>query len=114
MKLIAAVALLTLTATPVLAQTAPAMPATPAAPAPATPGAAVTTDSKFTIDTPIEQLVADPAAKAVVEGTIPGLSSHPSFDQFKAMSLTQVQPYSGGAITDEMIKKIAEGLAAIK
>ncbi|OYY78035.1 MAG: hypothetical protein B7Y43_08105 [Sphingomonas sp. 28-62-20] len=111
MKLIAAVALLTLTATPVLAQT---MPATPAAPAPATPGAAATAPAKLSIDSPIEQLVASPAAKAVVEGAIPGLSQHPSFDQFKAMTLAQVQPYSGGAITDEMIKKITDGLAAIK
>lgn len=111
MKLIAAAALLMVSATPVFAQTS-----APATPAPATPsvapGAAAT--GKFTVDTPIEQLVADPAAKAVLESAIPGISQHPSFDQFKAMSLTQVQPYSGGVITDEIIKKVAEGLAAIK
>jgi len=113
MKLIAAAALL-LTATPVLAQTAtaPAAPATaPAAPV-ATTGAAAAT--KFTIDTPIEQLIADPAAKAVLEASIPGISSHPSLEQFKALSLTAVQPYSGGAITDAMIAKITADLAAIK
>lgn len=103
MKLFAVAALLTLTAAPAFAQTAPA------APAPAVPGAA-----KLTIDSPIEALVADPAAKAVLEGVIPGLSAHPAYDQFKAMSLTQVQPYSGGAVTDDMIKKITDGLAAIK
>ncbi|OQW80163.1 MAG: hypothetical protein BVN32_02315 [Proteobacteria bacterium ST_bin14] len=108
MKLFAVAALLTLTAAPAMAQTAPAAPAT-TTPATTTPGAA-----KLTIDSPIEALVADPAAKAVVEGTIPGLSAHPSYDQFKAMSLTAVQPYSGGAITDEIIKKITDGLAAIK
>jgi hypothetical protein len=106
MKIFALAALLTLTAAPALAQTAPVAPTPPAT---TTPGAA-----PLTIDTPIEQLVADPKGKAVVEGVIPGLSAHPAFDQFKAMSLTQVQPYSGGAVTDEMIKKIAEGLAAIK
>lgn len=106
MKLFAVAALLTLTAAPALAQTAPA---TPTPPATTMPGA-----TKLTIDSPIEALVADPAAKAVLEGVIPGLSGHPAYDQFKAMSLTQVQPYSGGAVTDEMIKKISDGLAAIK
>lgn len=109
MKLFAVAALLTLTAAPALAQTAPTAPAAPTPPAVTTPGAA-----KLSIDSPIEQLVADPKGKAVVEGVIPGLSAHPAFDQFKAMSLVQVQPYSGGAVTDEMIKKITEGLAAIK
>ncbi len=111
MKLIAAAALLTLTASPLFAQTAtapsPAMPA----PATVTPGAATT---KLSIDTPIEQLVADPAAKAVLESALPGISSHPSFDSFKAMTLTQVQPYSGGLVTDEVIAKVTAGLAAIK
>ncbi len=106
MKLFAVAALLTLTAAPALAQTAPA---TPTPPATTMPGA-----SKLTIDSPIEALVADPAAKAVLEGVIPGLPAHPAYDQFKAMSLTQVQPFSGGAVTDEMIKKITDGLAAIK
>lgn len=106
MKLFAFAALLTFTAAPALAQTAPAAPTPPAT---TMPGAA-----KLTIDSPIEALVADPAAKAVLEGVIPGLSAHPAYDQFKAMSLTQVQPYSGGAVTDEMIKKITDGLAAIK
>lgn len=109
MKLFAVAALITLTATPAFAQTTPAAPAAATPPATTTPGAA-----KLTIDSPIEALVADATAKSVVEGVIPGLSSHPSFEQFKAMSLTQVQPYSGGAITDEMIKKITDGLAAIK
>ncbi|OQW71485.1 MAG: hypothetical protein BVN33_15875 [Proteobacteria bacterium ST_bin13] len=111
MKLIAAVALLTLTATPVLAQT---MPATPAAPAPATSGAAATAPAKLSIDSSIEQLVASPAGKAVLEGAIPGISSHPSYDSFKAMTLTQVQPYSGGVVTDEIIAKVTAGLAGIK
>lgn len=109
MKLFAVAALLTLTAAPALAQTAPTAPAAPTPPASTMPGAA-----KLSIDSPIEALVADPAAKAVLEGVIPGLPAHPAYDQFKAMSLTQVQPYSGGAVTDEMIKKITDGLAAIK
>ncbi|UZK65499.1 hypothetical protein [Sphingomonas sp. M1-B02] len=87
------------------AQTAPA-----AAPATATAAPA----AKFNLDTPIEQLVADPAAKAVLDADIPGTTTHPSYEMFKTMSLRMVQPYSQGALTDEMLKKVETNLAAIK
>lgn len=106
MKLIAAAALLTLTATPVLAQTAPAT-----TPVPATVAGAAT---KLTIDSPIQDLLANDQSKAVLEANLPGVSTRPDLDSFKAMTLTQVAPYSGGLVTDEVIKKIADGLAALK
>jgi len=106
MKHLAAIAALTIAA-PLFAQPAP--PAAPAAPVEAAAPAA-----KYTVNTPIEQLLADPAAKAVLEASIPGISMHPSLDQFKAMSLTEVQPYSAGAITDEIIATVKTNLAAIK
>ncbi len=85
-----------------MAQQTPA-PATAAAPA-----------AKFSLDTPIETLIADAKAKAVLDTDIPGLSSHPALDQFKAMSLRAVQPFSQGALTDEMLKKVETDLAALK
>lgn len=110
MKLIAcAAALIVATAAPVIAQTAPAAPA---ATAPAAPAAAPA--AKYTLDTPIETLVADAAAKAVLDADIPGMTAHPAFDQFKSMSLKQLQPISQGQITDEQLAKVATGLAAIK
>lgn len=102
MKLIAAAALLTLTATPAFAQTAPAAPTAPAAAA------------ALTVDSPIQDLLANDQAKAVLEANLPGISTRPDLDSFKALTLAQVAPYSGGLVTDEVIKKIAEGLAAIK
>lgn len=82
-------------------------------PAPAVaPGPAAA--AKFSLDTPIEALIADEKAKAVLDADIPGLSSHPALDQFKAMSLKAVQPFSNGALTDEMLKKVETDLAAIK
>ena len=69
---------------------------------------------KFSLDTPIEALVADPKAKAVIEADLPGLSTHPAFDQFKAMSLRQLQPMSNGALSDEVLKKVSDDLTAIK
>ena len=71
--------------------------------------------AKFTIDTPIEQLMADEKAKAVVVKHFGGqdVSQHPMYDQFKTMSLKAVAPFSQGMITDEMLEKIATDLAAI-
>jgi hypothetical protein len=102
MKIVLLLAALTI-ATPALAQTAPA-------PAPAAP----VTAAKFSLDTPIETLAADPAAKAVLDANFPGLTTHQAYDMFKAMSLKQVAPMSGGQISDESLAKTGVGLAAIK
>lgn len=110
MKLFASAAALALIAAPALAQQAASTGT--AAPAPAA-GAAATT-AALTIDSPIEAIVAVPAGKAVLDEAIPGMTGHPAFDQFKAMSLKQLQPLANGLITDEMVAKVTEGLAKIK
>jgi hypothetical protein len=103
MKIIAVVSVLGLSfATPLLAQTA----AAPAAPEAAMP--------KISIETPIQDLVANPAAKAVVEANFPGITAHPAYEQFKAMSLKALQPFSNGVITDAAIEKATAELAAVK
>lgn len=94
-----------LVAAPALAQTTPA-PAP--APAPAT-GA-----QKFTVDTPVETIAADPAGKAALESAVPGITAHPMWDSFKSMSLTQLQPMSNGQLTDEMVTKAKTALAGVK
>lgn len=86
---------------PALAQDGPA--AAPVAPA-----------AKFTLATPIEQIVADPAAKAVLDEVLPGLSTHPSYDMFKAISLKDLAPYSEGKITPELLTKAEAALATVK
>jgi len=93
-------ALLASLTAPAAAQTAPA------------PAAAVAT--AFSIDSPIEQLVANPATKTVLEADFPGLASHPAYEQFKAMSLKQLAPYSNGVITDDKLAKASADLAAVK
>lgn len=109
MKLIVLAALACVVPAAAFAQTAPAAPAqTP-------PGvAAPTAAAKLSLDTPIETLVADAEASAVLEANLPGIANHPAYDQFKAMSLRQVQPFSEGQLTDEAMKKIEAGLAALK
>lgn len=66
-----------------------------------------------TINTPIEALMADDATKAVVLAHLPGMDQHPAYGQFKGMSLVELQPWSQGLITDEIIEKITADLAAL-
>lgn len=70
--------------------------------------------AKFTVDTPIEAIVADPAGKAVLDANLPGLTTHQMYDAFKSMSLKQLQPMSGGKITDEGLVKVGAALATVK
>jgi hypothetical protein len=72
-----------------------------------------TVSTALSLDTPIEQVAAVPAGKAVLDKDIPGLLTHPAYDQFKGMSLKEVQPMSQGAITDDMLAKTGADLAAV-
>lgn len=80
-----------------------------AAPAPAAPATAA---AKLGLDTPVEELVANPKTKAVLDAELPTLAAHPSYELFKAMSLRQLAPMSQGALTEEMLQKLAPKLAA--
>ena len=102
MKLILALALAAL---PVAAFAQTAAPAAPAAPAAA---------AAPSLDTPIEALLANEKTKAIVDTRIPGLSAHPMLDQFKSMSLKQLQGMAGGQLTDEMLAAVATDLASGK
>jgi hypothetical protein len=86
------------------AQTAPAAPAADAA----KPAA------KFNLDTPIGELLANDAAKAVLDKELPGLTQLPQLEMIKGLGLKQLQPYSDGKLTDELLAKTEASLAAIK
>jgi hypothetical protein len=107
MKLIACTAVaLAFLAPSAFAQTAPSAPAPTAAPAVA---------AKFNLDTPIETLVADPKAKAVLDADFGGdITTNPAYDSFKGMSLNAVAPYAPDKLPAELLKKIEADLAAIK
>ncbi len=84
-----------------LAQTAPTTPDAAGAPASApTPGAATIATApaaKFNLDTPIETLVADPKAKAVLDADFGAdITTNPQYDGFKAMSLKPGQAVCAG------------------
>ena len=87
------------------AVTAPATATAQETPAPA---------PAFSVDTPVEVLVADARAKAVLDKYLPGIDQHPAYDQFRALSLRTLAPFSQGMITEEMLTKIDADLTAIK
>ena len=70
--------------------------------------------AKFTLDTPIETLVADNGAKAVIEADLPGLTNHPQYDQFKGMSLTVLSSFAPDRLTPERLAKVKDDLAKLK
>jgi len=115
MKHFVRVALLSLAAAAMPA-TAQQAPASAAAPAPAAGAAGTTAPAgAFTLDTPIEQIVANEKAKAALMTALGAdITANPFYDQIKAMSFNQVQPISNGALSDETMKKIADALAAVK
>ena len=97
-------------AAPAFAQGTTAPAPAPAAPAPAAPAS----DAKFNLDTPLQDIVADEKGKAVIETHFPGMIALPDYEMVKAISLTQLQPYTNGKITDEMLAATAKDLAEIK
>lgn len=116
-------------ATPATDPTAAPVRAEPASPL-ATPGlpesAAVTTPpadaaaapapglrASFTLDTPIGDLIGDPAAKAVLDKDLPGLSTDDNLDKFVKLGLRQFQPLTGGQLTDAMLAKVATDLSSL-
>lgn len=88
---------------------APASFAQTAAPAPAPAAAA-----KYNLDTPIQDIVADPAAKAAFDAALPGVSTHESYEMFKGMSLNQLKAYAADKLTPEVLAKTEAALAAVK
>ncbi len=79
----------------------------------AAPAAAAATSAGLSLDTPIAEIAAAPAGKAVLETQLPGLLTHPAYETFKAFSLKALQPYSNGLITDERLAAVEAGLKAI-
>lgn len=65
-------------------------------------------------DTPIETIAATAEGKAALDKNLPGLTTHEAYEQFKGMSLKQVQPMSGGAISDDAVKALQADLDKLK
>lgn len=77
------------------------------------PAAAVGGTTSFTLDTPIDRLIADPRARAVLDRNLPGLSGDENLPKFRALSLRQFQPLTGGQLTGALLSKVEADLAKI-
>ncbi len=73
-------------------------------------GAALAEDAPSVDKTPIADLAAKPETKAILDKDIPGLTAHPAFEQFKGMTLKDLQPMSQGQLTDEQIAAVKADL----
>lgn len=91
-----------------LAQTAPAQDHSNHA-APTAPAAS----ARPTITSSIKDLLNNPETAAVMEKHLPGVANHPMRPQFEDMTLAQVMPLSGGAITQATIDAIDTDLKAL-
>lgn len=78
--------------------------------APAAPAAA----QRLSVNTTrIGDLLANPAAKAIVDRHLPGFSQHPMIGQAAPLTLKAVQGFAQGAITDAHLEAIERDLAAL-
>ncbi|MCR5870243.1 MULTISPECIES: hypothetical protein [unclassified Sphingomonas] len=80
----------------------------------AAPAATAATAAKFNLDTPIQDIVANPAAKAAFDAALPGVSTHESYEMFKGMSLNQLKAYAADKLTPEVLAKVEKDLAAVE
>ena len=71
-------------------------------------------NTKLDINSTIGQLLDNPDTKAVIDKCIPGFSTNPQVSLARGMTLAQIQPLSSGAITNDMVACVADGLLAIK
>ena len=76
------------------------------------PAAAAT--ARLNLDTPLETIVADSAGKAALETSLPGVTSHESYEMFKTMGLRQLASYAPDRLTPEVLAKVEAALAAVK
>lgn len=83
------------------------------APAPAPSPDAATAYPYTTAVTPLGTILDDPAAKAVVDKYIPGLTDNPNIDQGRGLTLKQIAGYMQGKVTDETLTSIDADFAKL-
>lgn len=67
-----------------------------------------------TATTEIGALLDDPAAKAVLDKHVPGMTTNEQVDMARSMTLKDVQQYSPEALTDKVLADIDADLAKLK
>jgi 2-polyprenyl-6-methoxyphenol hydroxylase-like FAD-dependent oxidoreductase len=67
----------------------------------------------MSLETPVEQLMANADAMAVVLSVIPEIADHKEYQRFKSMTLRQLQPLAAQQLTPEKLAQVEEGIAHI-
>ncbi len=99
----------------IAALAAAALPAAAIAAEPAAPAAAESAKPKYTTaETDIGTLLDDPAAKAIIDKHIPGMTSNEQIEMARSMTLKAIQTYAPDDVTDERLAKIDADLANLK
>jgi len=69
--------------------------------------------ARFSTRTPIEELLASPQARGVLDRRLPGFTTDPRVQQALKMSLREVAPYASAIFTEEMLKNLDDDLGTI-
>lgn len=67
-----------------------------------------------TSDTEIGTLLDDPAARAILDKAIPGMTSNDQIDMARSMTLKAIQPFAADQITDAKLAQIDAEFAKLK
>lgn len=86
----------------------------PAVAAQAPPKRVVAPVTRFSIDTPIVQLLANPASKAALVRHMPTLASSPHLQQFEKISIRQLAANPHASIAAAKIKALQADLIRIR
>lgn len=100
----------------IVALAAAALPASAIAAEPAKPEAAApAAKPKYTTaETDIGTLLDDPAAKAIIDKYIPGMTSNEQIEMARSMTLKAIQTYAPDDVTDARLAQIDADLAKLK
>lgn len=79
----------------------------------ATGSAAVSSTKYSTSDTEFGDILDDPAAKAIVEKHIPGMTTSDQVDMARAMTLKGIQQYAPDEVTDARLAAIDADFAKL-
>ncbi len=63
--------------------------------------------------TPIGDLLANPATKAVLAKDMPALLTYDGLDQIKGMTLRAIEPYSEGKVDDALLTTVQKDFDAL-
>jgi hypothetical protein len=75
--------------------------------------AAGSPNGPFTVDTPLQDIAANPQGKAILDADVPGVMSSPKYPMIEDMSLAQIATFANGKIPKEKLDQVQSDLDAL-